>query len=117
MRSVPRVEARWSRHCLPRCRYPFPHLANDGRELTFPRFIGPLGSKRSKHSIWGELCVLSLTDDIAVFAMPDNQTLGDEADEYEEFTATAMFVGDAPPLVPPYERKTVPRRISLDAIT
>jgi hypothetical protein len=95
-------------HCLPRSRYPFPHLANGGQELTFPRFIGPLGSKRSKHSIWGELCVLSLTDDIAVFAMPDNQALGDEADEYEEFTATAMLVGDAPPLVPPYEWKTVP---------
>lgn len=28
-------------HCLPRSRYPFPHLANGVRELTFPRLIGP----------------------------------------------------------------------------
>jgi hypothetical protein len=81
-------------HCLPRSRYPFPHLANSVRELAFPRFIGSLGSKRSKHSIWGELCFLSLTDDVAVFAVPDNQYLCDEADEYEEFTAMAMSVGD-----------------------
>jgi Trypsin-like peptidase domain len=95
-------------HCLPRSRYPFPHLANGVRELTFPRFIGPLGSKRSKHSIWGELCVLSLTDDVAVFAVPDDQALWDEADEYENFTAIAMSLGDAPPFVPPYEWTTVP---------
>jgi hypothetical protein len=30
-------------HCLPRSRYPRPHLANG----TLPRIIGPLGSKRA----------------------------------------------------------------------
>ena len=27
-------------HCLPRSRYPFPHLANTSPELTLPRIIG-----------------------------------------------------------------------------
>jgi hypothetical protein len=95
-------------HCLPRLRYPFPHLANSIQELTFPRIIGPLGSKCSKHSIWGELHVLSLTDDIAAFAGPDNQALCDEADEYEQFTEVAISVGAAPPARPPYEWDAVP---------
>jgi Peptidase S7, Flavivirus NS3 serine protease len=95
-------------HCLPRSRYPFPDLANSTQELAFRRIIGPLGSKRSKHSICGELCVLSLTDDVAVFAAPDNQALWDEADRYQRFTATAMSLGHAPPLVPPYEWDTIP---------
>ncbi len=84
-------------HCLPRSRYPSPHLGNSGSDLTFPRIIGPIGSKKR---IWGELCVLSLTDDIAVFAAPDEQALSDRYDEYEQFTSTAMSVGPPPPTVP-----------------
>jgi hypothetical protein len=62
-------------HCLPRSRYPRPHLANGAAELTFPRIIGPLGSKRSKQTICAELSFLSLADDVAVFAEPDNQEM------------------------------------------
>src|SRR5437868_13867612 len=53
-------------HCVPRKRYPYPILANSVPELTVPRIIGPLGSKRAALTISGELCHLSLTDDIAV---------------------------------------------------
>jgi Trypsin-like peptidase domain len=93
-------------HCLPRSRYPSPHLGNSGSDLTFPRTIGPIGAK--KRSIWGELCVLSLTDDIAVFAAPDEQALSDRYDEYEQFTNMAMSIGPPPPTVPPYEWDSVP---------
>jgi Trypsin-like peptidase domain len=87
-------------HCLPRSRYPSPHLANSVNELTFPRIIGPLGSKGT---IWAELCALSLTDDLAVFTEPDGQELCSQNDEYEQFTETAITVGEPPPIVPPYE--------------
>jgi hypothetical protein len=87
-------------HCLPRSRYPSPHLANGVDELTFPRIMGPLGSKRT---IWAELCVLSLTDDLAVFTEPDGQELSDRHFEYERFTATPIPVGEPPSFDPSYE--------------
>jgi hypothetical protein len=102
-------------HCLPRSRYPFPHLANGVSELTFPRIMGPLGSKRT---IWAELCALSLTDDLAVFTEPDGQELWGQNDEYEQFTETTIPVGEPPQIVPPYEWDSVagaPARVlSLD---
>ncbi|WP_314961492.1 serine protease [Bradyrhizobium cosmicum] len=93
-------------HCLPRSRYPRPHLANSGNDLIFPEIIGQIGSK--KRNIWGELCVLSLTDDIAVLAAPDNQSLPERADEYERFTGTALSVGISPVAVPPSEWHSLP---------
>jgi hypothetical protein len=77
-------------HCLPRWRYPRPHLANGINELTFSNFLGPLDAKHG--TIWAELGVLNLIDDIAVFGSPDNQELYDEADQYEQFTTVALPV-------------------------
>jgi hypothetical protein len=95
-------------HCLPAERLPTPHLANGIRELTFPEFIGSL-AKRAKQTIWGELCVFSLTDDVAAFREPDGQELYKQAAEYGEFIdAVAFKIGAPPPLVPPYKWKTVP---------
>jgi hypothetical protein len=87
-------------HCVPRWRYPRPHLANGINELTFPNFVRPLGVKRG--TVWAELCVLNLTDDIAVFRGPDDQELSDEADQYEQFTAKAMKVSAPPAAVESY---------------
>jgi hypothetical protein len=42
-------------HCLPRSRYPKPHLANGVNELTFSNIAGPLGAKRG--TIWAELMI------------------------------------------------------------
>ena len=47
-------------HYLPRSRYPFPSLANTGTDLALRNFIGPLGSKRSRRTIWAEIYFLSL---------------------------------------------------------
>jgi hypothetical protein len=94
-------------HCLPRSRYPSPHLANGVDEMTFPRIMGPLGSKR--RTIWAELCVISLADDVAVFTEPDGQELSDRRFEYERFTATAIPVGEPPTFEPPYEWDGVAR--------
>lgn len=90
-------------HCLPRWRYPYPHLANGPIELTFPRMIGPLGSKRTKRAIGAELCFLSLADDVAVFMEPDGQMLGDENDQYQAFTEQAITLGPAPNACGPWE--------------
>jgi hypothetical protein len=92
-------------HCLPRKTWPDPHLANSVRELTFLKFIGPLGAKHG--TIWSELCVLNLTDDIAVFGEPDWQ-FDKEGKRYEKFTTTALSVGASPPIVPPYQWDKVP---------
>jgi hypothetical protein len=106
-------------HCLPRSRYPRPHLANGCSELAFPRIIGPLGSKRAERTIWAELCVLNLTDDVAVLAEPDGQSLWDESDRYLQFTEpAALTVERSPAALEPYLWKTVPGKsgwvLSLD---
>jgi hypothetical protein len=81
-------------HCLPQSRYPSPRLAKIIKGLTFSRIMCSLGSKR--RSIWGELCVLSLTDDIAAFREPDGQGLWEQRERYELFTETSMVVGVPP---------------------
>jgi hypothetical protein len=83
-------------HCLPRWRYPRPHLANGASELTLPRIIGPLGSKRHKRTISAELHFLSLVDDVAVLGEPDGQVLWDECDQYNGFTEQAISIGRPP---------------------
>jgi hypothetical protein len=93
-------------HCRPRFRYPKPHLANSIGELTFPKIIGPLGSK--ERTIWAELCTLSLIDDVAVFAAPDGQELSDRCDEYETFTRAAITIGKPPAVIPPYQWDATP---------
>jgi len=90
-------------HCLPRSKYPRPHLGNGVSELTFPRVAGSLGAKHG--TIWAELCVLNLTDDIAVLGAPDDQELSDKAEEFVEFTARpALQVGAAPSVVPVHKK-------------
>ena len=83
-------------HCIPHTRFPRPHLANSTNELTFPKFIGPLGSARKARTIWGELCVTNLNDDVAVFQEPDGQDLHDEWTKYEKFTKAAVRIGRPP---------------------
>jgi hypothetical protein len=85
-------------HCLQR--YPKPHLANSVLELTYPKIIGKLTSKRT--TIWAELCVISYTDDLAVFSEPDEQQLYDRCAEYEKFTKAAMPVGKSPEALAPH---------------
>jgi hypothetical protein len=103
-------------HCLPRERYPSPHLANSINDLTFPDFIRPLAKSR-RQAIWAELCVLSLADDIAVFRTPDSR---EPADAYGKFTTTALTIGRSPTVVPSYKRKEVPAMpawvLSLDCL-
>jgi hypothetical protein len=89
-------------HCLPRGRLPSPHLANGAADLTFEKFIGPLGSKPKQRTIWAELCFYSLADDVAVFAEPDGQVLWDEHEEYQAFTEQAMKIGRSPCARQPY---------------
>jgi hypothetical protein len=88
-------------HCLPRSRFPSPHLANGIRELTFRNFLGPLTSKR--RSIWAELCALNLCDDVAVFGAPDDQELSDQFEQYEKFTQQAIPIGWSPDDVYPWQ--------------
>ena len=105
-------------HCLPAERLPTPHLANSSQELTFPQFIGPL-AKRAKRTIWGELCVCSLTDDIAAFSEPDGQDFYEQAAEYGEFIdGAALKLGASPPTTPlgRIETHTPAWVLSLDGI-
>ena len=83
-------------HHPPRWRLPSPHLANDVEQLTFRRIIGPRGSKRKQRTIWAELRLFSLTDDVTVLAEPDGQALWDEHDGYQAFTEQAMKIGRSP---------------------
>jgi hypothetical protein len=104
-------------HCLPRSRLPSPHLANSGRDLAFPNFLGPLGQKQ--RTIWAELCAINLCDDFAVLGAPDGQALYKQCAEYEGFTeARTMTIGISPDALAPYLWKTDPGRpawmLSLD---
>ncbi|UPT87978.1 serine protease [Bradyrhizobium barranii subsp. apii] len=81
-------------HCVPREGIPTPHLSNDASDLTFENIIGPLGGEPT---IWGELCVYGLTDDIAAFCEPAVGDLEDEYAQYVAFTdAAALVIGDRP---------------------
>jgi hypothetical protein len=79
--------------CLEHSRFPRPNLAVQVREWTFPNVIGPLGANRG--TISAQLCVMNLTDDIAVFGEP-NKELGYEAHQYQRFTNIAMPVAEPP---------------------
>jgi hypothetical protein len=70
--------------------------------------IGRLSSKRQ--TIWAELCVFGLTDDVAVFAAPDAQDLPDQNAQYERFTtaATMIGIGRPPVAVRSYKWETTP---------
>ena len=65
-----------------------------------------LGSKQC--TIWAELCVLNLVDDVAVLSAPDDQLLDEPHEEYVRFTATGMMVGEAPAITPPYQWRDIP---------
>jgi hypothetical protein len=96
-------------HCLPPLNeLPTPHLANDTANLTFRNIIGQVAARRL--TIWGELCVFSLCDDIAVFSAPDGQELYDEYERYEKFTRSAMVIGSPPAFVDPFKFTTIDER-------
>lgn len=88
-------------HCLPHSRLPPPHLANGPPELTFPKIIGLLANNPT---IWAELCVFSLNDDVAAFTAPDSQDLYARCDEYKAFTEVAITIGKPPTIVAPHAR-------------
>ncbi|MCK1417646.1 trypsin-like peptidase domain-containing protein [Bradyrhizobium sp. CW4] len=90
-------------HCLPRSRYPRPNLANGSKQLAFSQIIGPLGSKPT---IWAELQVLNLIDDLAVFGELDDEVF---SEEYAKLTDTAMKAG-----VPPHQVEMPGWVLSLD---
>jgi hypothetical protein len=87
-------------HCVPRDGLPRPHLANSTSQLTFPELIGPVGSNRK--TIWAELCVYSLVDDVAAFAAPDDQALYEQCNRFEVFTAAALKIGNPPVALAPH---------------
>jgi hypothetical protein len=93
-------------HCLPQERYPVPHLANSVSELTIPNIIGALGEE--KRTIWAQLSVLNLIDDLAVLSAPDDQALWEPNEEYEEFLTHALTIGKPPAVVPPRKRQDTP---------
>ncbi len=92
-------------HCLPE--HPRPHLANSATELTVPNFLGVIGGEQT---IWCELAVDNLIDDLAVFAAPDDQELSEQCERFELFTAdaTALKLGQAPEVVASYLWETMP---------
>jgi hypothetical protein len=98
-------------HCVPPEGIPTPHLSNSVPDLTFPNIIGALGGRQT---IWGELCVYSLADDIAAFRAPDGQALYDECGRYEKFTDTATLIGRAPKARTPQDIGTPAYMLSLN---
>ena len=86
-------------HCLARSRFPRPNLAFHVRDWMFPNVIGTLGADRG--TISAELCVINLSDDLAVFGEPNGEQLGYEAHQYGRFTAVAMPVAEPPTAVEP----------------
>ena len=93
-------------HCLPFEQVPKPHLANGLSELTFGKIMGRVTAKRL--TIWGQLCVFNLCDDIAVLGEPDSQELDDQHSAYKKFTARAMTIGNPPPALDSYRWADVP---------
>jgi hypothetical protein len=93
-------------HCLPSDKIPTPHLANSDSELTFPKIIGRLVSKRL--TIWAELCAYSLTDDIAALSETNGQELGMYSKRYLKFPKAAMMVGKSPDVADSYNLKPTP---------
>ncbi len=93
-------------HCLPHI--PRPHLANGTTELTFPKIIGALSDRKAR-MIWGELCVASITDDLAVLRAPDDgdPILNVECTEYKKFTKPAIRIARPPA---PAQYLNVPRK-------
>jgi S1-C subfamily serine protease len=88
-------------HCVPREQRPTPHLANTSK-LTCRDIIGTRGKKPT---IWGDLCVYILTNDVAVFTAPDAQDLSDRHDRYVSFTERrSMVIGRELVAIEPYLR-------------
>jgi hypothetical protein len=69
-------------HVLPS--FPPAHLFFFPEENTYKRLIGPL---KAEPTIAAACVFVDPVADLAVLGPPDNQTFGDEADLYEEFTA------------------------------
>lgn len=87
-------------HCLPLDRLPTPHLSNSVCELTFPKIAGRRTANRL--TIWGELSLYSLTDDLAVLSEPDGECGEQHCVRYEKFTKQAIPIGRSPDAVAPH---------------
>ena len=93
-------------HCLPRDRngrvkLPPPLLFSSLQERTYPRWLGPLGTKRAKLTVWAECVFVDPVADIAVLGAPDNEVTGYDEDvrqAYEDLVAGAkpLAIADAP---------------------
>jgi hypothetical protein len=90
-------------HCLPtdsagRLILPPSHPGRYLEEGTYQKLLGPLGGEPT---VWAECLFADPIADIAVLGSPDNQTLSEQADAYEELVgnAVALKVVDAPKMV------------------
>jgi hypothetical protein len=79
-------------HVLPS--FPPAHLLSFPEEGTYKRFIGPLNAKPT---IAAACAFVDPVADLAVLGPPDNQAFSDEANLYEEFTATLPPFAITPP--------------------
>jgi hypothetical protein len=89
-------------HCLPRLPPPYehlldlptPHPARYPEEETYQRLLGPLGIEPA---VWATCLFVDPIADIAVLGR-DNQSLGGQADAYDELidNMTALTLADAP---------------------
>jgi hypothetical protein len=64
-------------------------------EETYPRLLAPLGAEPA---VWARCLFADPIADIAVLGQPDNQSLGDEADAYDELmnSMATLPIADAP---------------------
>ena len=69
-------------HCLPRL--PPSHAASETWERTYAKLVGPVGREPN---VWAECVFINPVDDLAVLASPDNQELGEEAEQYDALLA------------------------------
>jgi Trypsin-like peptidase domain len=76
---------------------PICHPGRYVEEETYSKLLGPL---RARHTVWAACLFVDPIADIAVLGRPDNQTLPDEAEAYDELMKgmATLTVGDAPAL-------------------
>jgi hypothetical protein len=72
-------------HCVGR-KLPLPRPARDSSEATYRNFIGPLGGERH---VWAECVFIDPIADIAVFRVPTNGDLWEQAQAYDTLTEQA----------------------------
>lgn len=88
-------------HCLfknGRPKLPPPHAFSYLHEKTYPKLLGPLGTKPTKLTVWAECLFADPVADIAVLGTPDTQELAEHAEAYDALVESAkpLVIADAP---------------------